>query len=117
MKRMPRPSALAGLCALALSIVLVPADSSAFPHTMQPGETLAQLAIAMYGSARFEPILVGANGLDSHGSATVPTSTDESNPLGYISSAEGTNAQSHWCSPSSARSRSSSSAIARPPRY
>lgn len=72
MKRLSRPSALAGLCALALSIVLVPADSSAFPHTMQPGETLAQLAIAMYGSARFEPILVGANGLDSHGSATVP---------------------------------------------
>lgn len=43
----------------------------AFPHTVQPGETLAQLAILMYGSTRFEAVLIGANGLDSHGAATV----------------------------------------------
>ena len=49
----------------------VSSHGEAFPHTIQPGETLAQLAIAMYGSARFEAVLVGANGLDSHGSTTV----------------------------------------------
>jgi hypothetical protein len=51
---------------------LVEGRAEAFPHTMQPGETLAQLAIVYYGSARFEPLLIGANGLDAHGSATIP---------------------------------------------
>jgi hypothetical protein len=54
------------------AVPFVEGHAEAFPHTMQPGETLAQLAIVYYGSARFEPLLIGANGLDAHGSATIP---------------------------------------------
>jgi len=63
-----------GLVALGVgaSLVTFAGHGEAFPHTMQQGETLAQLAIVMYGSARFEPVLVGANALDTHGSATLP---------------------------------------------
>jgi len=48
-------------------------DASAFIHVVSQGETLAQIAIKMYGTPRFETALVGANALDAHGgSAIVP---------------------------------------------
>lgn len=61
-------------CAAAASVGLLVghADVAAFPHTLQPGETLAQLAVGYYGSARFEAVLAGANGLDSRGASVVP---------------------------------------------
>ncbi len=67
----PAARSLVALGAFA-SVLAFAGHGQAFPHTMQPGETLAQLAIVMYGSARFEPVLVGANALDTHGSATLP---------------------------------------------
>ncbi len=61
-----------GIAALVVAMhATIARPGNTFPHTMQSGETLAQLAIVMYGSARFEAVLVGANGLDSHGSATI----------------------------------------------
>lgn len=48
-------------------------DASAFVHVVSQGETLAQIAIRVYGTPRFETALVGANALDVHGgSAIVP---------------------------------------------
>lgn len=64
--------ALACVAAAALGLVAGHADVAAFPHTLQPGETLVQLAIAFYGSARFEAVLAGANGLDARGASVVP---------------------------------------------
>jgi hypothetical protein len=43
----------------------------AFTHVVMPGETLAQLASRMYGDARDETILAGANALDVQGSVIV----------------------------------------------
>jgi LysM repeat protein len=45
----------------------------AFTHVVSQGETLAQLAIKVYGTPRFETAIAGANALDAHGgSAVVP---------------------------------------------
>jgi LysM repeat protein len=45
----------------------------AFTHVVSQGETLAQLAIKVYGTPRFETAIAGANALDAHGgSAIVP---------------------------------------------
>ena len=45
----------------------------AFTHVVSHGETLAQLAIKVYGTPRFETAIAGANALDAHGgSAIVP---------------------------------------------
>jgi hypothetical protein len=45
----------------------------AFPHIVKPGETLSQIAARMYGDARKETVLAGANALDVQGgSAIVP---------------------------------------------
>ena len=49
------------------------APAHAFSHVVQPGETLAQIALRVYGDAQFESVLVGANSLDVQGgSAIVP---------------------------------------------
>ncbi len=56
----------------ALMLAASPREVAAFPHTLQAGETLVQLAVAMYGSARFESVLAGANGLDTRGGSVVP---------------------------------------------
>lgn len=55
-----------------LGLVAGHREVEAFPHTIQPGETLVQLAIAFYGSARFEPVLAGANALDTRGASILP---------------------------------------------
>src|SRR5262249_17989177 len=46
-------------------------DASAFTHVVSHGETLAQIAIRMYGTPRFETALVGANALDAHGGSAI----------------------------------------------
>src|SRR5688500_12231638 len=48
-------------------------EASAFTHVASHGETLAQIAIRVYGTPRFETAIAGANALDAHGgSAIVP---------------------------------------------
>jgi LysM repeat protein len=46
-------------------------EASAFEHVVSHGETLAQIAIKMYGSPRFETALVGANALDAQGGSLI----------------------------------------------
>src|SRR3954471_531606 len=49
----------------------ISADAGAFTHVVSPGETLAQIAIRFYGTARFESAIVGANSLDAHGGSAI----------------------------------------------
>lgn len=57
----------------AAALLLVSNDASAFSHVVSQGETLAQIAIKVYGTSRFEVAIAGANALDAHGgSAIVP---------------------------------------------
>jgi hypothetical protein len=48
-------------------LCLAPRQSSAFQHTVKPGETLASLATLYYGTPQMERILVVASGLDRSG--------------------------------------------------
>jgi hypothetical protein len=63
-----RTTLAATLFALALS---APADALAFHHIVKPGETLAQIADRVYGDARRETVLVGANALDVQGGTVI----------------------------------------------
>jgi hypothetical protein len=49
------------------ALALSPAPSLAFPHVVQPGETLAQIAERTYGRVEMEQFLVAENGLDAGG--------------------------------------------------
>jgi hypothetical protein len=51
--------------------VSAPADALAFQHIVKPGETLAQIAEHVYGDARRETVLVGANALDVQGGTVI----------------------------------------------
>ncbi len=56
-----------------LLTTLLAASAAAFPHVVRPGETLAEIATRMYGDAKKESLLAGANALDvGGGSAIVP---------------------------------------------
>jgi LysM repeat protein len=56
-----------------LAMLLAGPSASAFTHIVKPGETLSQIAARVYGDARKETILAGANALDvAGGSAIVP---------------------------------------------
>ena len=69
MERKRRGWLLGALAALAC---LVPYDdAAAFEHRVSQGEALAQIAIKMYGSPRFEVALVGANALDAQGGSVI----------------------------------------------
>jgi len=46
-------------------------DAGAFIHVVMPDETLAQIATRVYGDAKYEVVLVGANQLDAHGGALI----------------------------------------------
>ena len=60
------------LAALAVALCLsAPADALAFHHIVKPGETLAQIAERVYGDARRESVLVGANALDVQGGTII----------------------------------------------
>jgi len=60
------------LAALAVALCLsAPADALAFHHIVKPGETLAQIADRVYGDAKRETVLVGANALDVQGGTII----------------------------------------------
>jgi LysM repeat protein len=60
------------LAATALgAALLAPTDASAFNYVVSQGDTLAQIAIRFYGTARFEAAIVGANALDAHGGSAI----------------------------------------------
>jgi hypothetical protein len=56
---------------LALVVLLAAPRARAFPHVVRPGETLAQIAARMYGDARRESLLAGANALDVGGGSAI----------------------------------------------
>jgi LysM repeat protein len=59
--------------ALAPLVFAFAPSAGAFTHVVKPGETLAQIAARVYGDARKESLLAGANALDAGGgSAIVP---------------------------------------------
>ena len=55
---------------LRASAAFAPA-ASAFTHVVKPGETLAQIAERLYGDAKLEVVLVGANALDTQGGTII----------------------------------------------
>jgi LysM repeat protein len=55
----------------ALVFALFAGDAGAFTHIVKPGETLAQLADRLYGDAKLEKVLVGANALDVQGGTVI----------------------------------------------
>src|SRR5258708_20984421 len=56
-------------CAALLSTTAPPA--TAFTHTVQKNETLAQIAERTYGRIQYEKILVAANALDAQGGSPI----------------------------------------------
>ena len=60
------------LCFLvALSAAVPSGDARAFPHVVQPNETLAQIAERAYGKVEMERLLVAANALDAGGGVSI----------------------------------------------
>lgn len=60
------------LAAAALALAAsAPAEALAFQHIVKPGETLAQIAEHVYGDAKRETVLVGANALDVQGGTII----------------------------------------------
>ncbi len=55
----------------ALAGTFVASPARAFTHIVKPGETLAQIAERIYGDARRETVLVGANALDVQGGTII----------------------------------------------
>jgi LysM repeat protein len=62
-------SILAALCVALMTASATPAF--AFTHIVTPGETLAQIADRLYGNAKLESVLVGANALDLQGGTVI----------------------------------------------
>jgi LysM repeat protein len=56
---------------VALTIGLIASSADAFTHIVRPGETLAQIADRVYGDAKLERVLVGANALDAQGGTVI----------------------------------------------
>jgi hypothetical protein len=67
---MRAPALFAALASLAAALV-VPRAAHAFAHVVLPGETLAQIATRVYGDAKYEYVLVGANSLDAQGGSAI----------------------------------------------
>src|SRR6516162_11324328 len=59
------------LTTLIPATILLSTRALAFPHVVEPGETLAQIAQRVYGDAKLETVLVGANALDSQGGTII----------------------------------------------
>lgn len=69
---MKQKALLLGGLGLGLALSLVTAsDASAFTHIVSQGETLAQIAIKVYGTPRFETAIASANALDVHGGSAI----------------------------------------------
>jgi hypothetical protein len=70
---MKRTALWSVLCAIASLGIGETREARAFEHVVLPNETLAQIATRVYGDAKYEYVLVGANSLDAQGgSAIVP---------------------------------------------
>lgn len=75
------------LLAVALTISR---EGPAFPHIVQQGETVAQIAERMYGRVQHERVIVAVNGLDARGgTALVPGMRLEIPAVGYHQAAPG----------------------------
>jgi hypothetical protein len=61
----------AAALALVLASTLPVTDAQAFSHIVKPGEALAQVAERVYGDAKLEAVLVGANALDVQGGSVI----------------------------------------------
>src|SRR5499426_3560429 len=59
------------LFALASAALLASTHATAFTHTVQKNETLAQIAERTYGRIQYEKILVAANALDAQGGSPI----------------------------------------------
>jgi hypothetical protein len=59
------------LFALASAALLASSHATAFTHTVQKNETLAQIAERTYGKIQYEKILVAANALDAQGGSPI----------------------------------------------
>lgn len=59
------------LCILALAAMFASTQATAFTHTVQKNETLAQIAERTYGRIQYEKILVAANALDAQGGSPI----------------------------------------------
>ena len=69
---MRHPSTTAPVLPLALALAATGAsDARAFSHIVKPGEALAQVAEHVYGDAKHEAVLVGANALDVQGGSII----------------------------------------------
>jgi LysM repeat protein len=58
-------------CSIAFALALPAPSAGAFTHIVRPGETLAQIADRIYGDAKLERVLVGANALDAQGGTVI----------------------------------------------
>jgi LysM repeat protein len=56
---------------IGFAISLFASSAGAFTHIVRPGETLAQIADRVYGDAKLERVLVGANALDAQGGTVI----------------------------------------------
>ncbi len=56
---------------VSLAVAFTATQANAFVHIVKPGESLARIAERMYGDARMETILVGANALDAQGGSVI----------------------------------------------
>src|SRR5258708_2113779 len=60
------------IASMLVAVSLAPSENAAaFSHIVKPRETLAQIAERIYGDARFEAVLVGANALDAQGGTII----------------------------------------------
>src|SRR5260370_19768273 len=57
--------------AFAVACVSSPGHALGYSHIVKPGETLAQIADRVYGDAKLETVLVGANALDAQGGTVI----------------------------------------------
>lgn len=68
-----RLAAAAGLAVVASVSTAAPGHVHAFPHVVQPGQSVAELAEVMYGRVELERVIVAANGLEGRrGNQIVP---------------------------------------------
>jgi hypothetical protein len=67
----PRRIAIAVAVAVAVAASVAASDAGAFSHIVKPGETLAQVSERLYGDAKRESVLVGANALDAQGGSII----------------------------------------------
>jgi len=66
-----RPLVRLAALALAGALATLASDAAGYTRMVTKGETLAKIAITVYGDAKYEPVLVAANGLDAQGGSVI----------------------------------------------